>query len=69
MRIDFEDGSHIEVLLSGPGKIGVVLGAKDKDNPLKYVTNSCEVSIKEFSELINDIPVELPKAKKPSEKD
>ena len=69
MRIDFKDGSHIEVMLSGPGKIGIILGAKDKDNPLKYVTNSCEVSIKEFSELITDLPVELTKAKKPSKEE
>lgn len=63
MRVDFEDGSHIEILLSGPGKVAVILGAKDKDNPLKYVTNSCEISLQEFSNLINGIPVQLPKAK------
>lgn len=63
MRIDFDDGSHIEIRLNGPGKVAVILGAKDKDNPLKYVTNTCEITLQEFSNLINDIPVKLPVAK------
>jgi len=63
MRIDFEDGSHIEIRLNGPGKVAVILGAKDRENPLKYVTNACEVTVQEFSDLVNDIPVKLPVSK------
>jgi len=63
MRIDFKDGSHIEIRLNGPGKVAVILGAKDQDNPLKYVTNACELTLQEFSDLINDVPVKLPVSK------
>lgn len=66
MRIDFKDGSHIEIILSGPGKIGIMLGAKSKNNPLEYIINSCEVSIEEFNTLLSDIPVDIFKVKKAS---
>jgi hypothetical protein len=64
MRIDYKDKSYIEIRLGNPGKIAIILGAQSKDNPLKYITNACEVSLQDFSNLVGDIPVDLPKPEK-----
>jgi hypothetical protein len=64
MRIDFDDGSYIEAKLSNPGKVGIIMGASNKDNPLQFVVNCCEITLQEFSNLVNGIGIPLPPAQK-----
>ena len=56
MRIDFDNNSFIEIYLS-EDKVAIILGAKDANNPLKKIVNSAEVSMQEWSKLIDGIPV------------
>jgi nitrate reductase NapAB chaperone NapD len=59
MKIQFEDKSYIEVRKSdNPGKIIVIISAKDHDNPLKKITNAVEISAAEFKQLISDVQVQ-----------
>lgn len=56
MRIDFEDKSYIECQKSDhPGKILVVISAKDHDNPLKRIVNTVELTTEQFKSLISDV--------------
>lgn len=61
MRIEFDDGSSIEIKIGSPGKIAVILSARDVDNSLKIQINSCELPIKQFAEMVHSLGVELPK--------
>lgn len=55
MKIEFKDRSYIECNKSAsPGKITVVIAAKDHDNPLKKITNAVELTIEEFKKLISE---------------
>lgn len=55
MRINFEDESYIECRKSdSPGKIIIVIQAKDSNNPLKRITNAVEMSEEEFRKLISE---------------
>jgi hypothetical protein len=67
MRIDFEDKSFIEIRLGAPGKVVVILGAKKKNNALEIEINACEITINEFSQLVNGLGIQLPKIIKPTE--
>ena len=58
MKIEFDDTSFIEFINSSPGKISIVLGARDHKNPLNIVVNSAEVTIEELKILLNDINIE-----------
>jgi len=61
MKIDFEDSSFVEIVLSTtPGKVLIILGAKDSINPLKTVINSAEITIKNLAELVGDLKINLP---------
>ena len=56
MKIDFEDKSYIECRKSdNPGKVLIIISARNKDNSLKKTTNAVEIDISEFKLLISDI--------------
>jgi hypothetical protein len=56
MRITFDDKSYIECQKSKePGKIYVVISAKDAVDPLKKITNAVELTTEEFKKLISDM--------------
>ena len=56
MRIDFEDKSYIECQKSDhPGKVLVVISAKDLESPLKRIVNTVELTTEQFKSLISDI--------------
>ena len=56
MRIDFEDKSYIECQKSDhPGKVLVVISAKDLESPLKRIVNTVELTAEQFKSLISDI--------------
>ena len=61
MKIDFDDSSFVEFSLSkSPGKVRIILGAKDAVNPLKVVINSAEITINNLAELVADLNINLP---------
>ncbi len=62
MRIDFPDNSFIEISLNN-AKVIISLGARQKDNNLNTIINSCEITLNELSQLINDLKVPLPPIK------
>ncbi len=56
MKIFFEDKSFVEIRKSdNPGKILVIVQAKDHENPLKKITNTVELTADEFKLLISDM--------------
>lgn len=56
MKITFEDKSYIDCQKSKePGKIYVIISAKDATDPLKKITNAVELTKEEFQKLISDI--------------
>ena len=56
MKIEFTDKSYIELSKSNhPGKIVITISAKDYNNPLKKITNSCELTEEEFKRLISEV--------------
>lgn len=56
MRIQFDDKSYIECNKSdNPGKVVIVISAKDQDNAFKKITNAVEISIAELKSLVSDI--------------
>ena len=60
MKIDFNDSSFIELILSGPGKVNIILGAKDGNNSLNTIINSAEISLVQLAELVADLNIPLP---------
>lgn len=60
MKINFDDSSYIELILSAPGKVAIILGAKDGNNPLNTVVNSAEITLKQLAELVADLNIPLP---------
>lgn len=56
MKIVFDDKSYVECRKSdNPGKILIIISAKDHENPLKKITNAVEVDESQFKLLISDI--------------
>ena len=56
MKITFEDTSYIECKKSDtPGKILIIIQAKDAANPLKRISNAIEMSVEEFKQLISEV--------------
>lgn len=56
MKIEFPDKSSIEFRKSvEPGKVIILLQAKDHQNELKTTTNSIEITDKQLKFLISDI--------------
>lgn len=59
MKIQFDDKSFVECRKSdNPGKIMIIISAKDHDNPLKKITNAVEITAAEFKLLISDVQVQ-----------
>lgn len=55
-KIIFEDKSYIECRKSDePGKILLIISAKDQTNDFKKTTNSVEITIEQFKQLISEI--------------
>lgn len=57
MKIQFEDKSYIECRKSDSGKILVIISAKDHANSLKKTTNTVEITIEQFKQLVSDVQV------------
>lgn len=57
MKIQFEDKSYIECRKSDDGKILVIISAKDQNNSLKKISNTVEISLEQFKQLISDVQV------------
>jgi hypothetical protein len=56
MKLTFPDKSWVECLKSDtPDKIQLTIAAVDRDNPLKKITNSVEISIADLKQLISDV--------------
>lgn len=56
MKITFKDRSYIEVKKSTePDKIAVIISSRDAEHPNVAITNSVEITSKEFQELTADI--------------
>jgi hypothetical protein len=56
MKISFEDNSYVEVRMSPePDKVIILISSRDANNPRTKITNSCEITLKEFAKLISDI--------------
>jgi hypothetical protein len=61
MLIEFDDHSYFEIRLSeNPGKVYVILGGSDPNNPLKHTVSSVELTLQQLSECISDLKVPLP---------
>lgn len=60
MRKSFEDGSFIEFKIGSPGNVALIIVSRDKDNPLKLIANSVEISLQDFSNLVGGIGLQLP---------
>jgi hypothetical protein len=56
MKITFDDKSYIDCIKSAnPGKIIITISAKDRNDPLKSITNAVEITTEEFKKLISDV--------------
>lgn len=56
MKISFDDKSYVEFRKSdNPGKLILIISAKDQNNNLKKITNAVEITKEEFDRLISDI--------------
>lgn len=56
MKISFDDNSFIECRKSDtPGKIVIIISAKDHENPLKKITNAVEITLDEWKQLISNV--------------
>jgi hypothetical protein len=59
MRISFEDKSYIECRKSDtPGKVLIIISAKDHVNPLNKITNTVELSADQLKGLLSDVQVQ-----------
>jgi hypothetical protein len=58
MKITFEDKSYIDCQKAQtPGKVIIIISAKDHENPLKKITNAVELTSAEFKQLISDVQI------------
>lgn len=56
MKLSFEDGSYVEIKKAiEPDKVVILISSKDAENPRIKITNSCEITTKEFRSLVSDI--------------
>jgi nitrate reductase NapAB chaperone NapD len=56
MKIVFDDKSYADCYKSAePGKIVLVISAKDQTDPLKKITNAVELTTEQFKQLISDV--------------
>jgi hypothetical protein len=55
-KIVFDDKSYVEIRKSEePGKILLLIGARDYENPLKKITNCVEITQEELKALVEDV--------------
>ena len=58
MKISFDDKSYINCQkASEPGKIIIIISARDHENSLKKITNAVELTAAEFKLLISDVQI------------
>lgn len=59
MKIQFDDGSYVEIKKSdvSADKLMIIVSAKDHVNSLKKITNAAEVTKEQFKQLISDVQV------------
>lgn len=56
MKIEFSDKSYVDCQKSSqPGKIVIIISAKDGTDPLKKITNAVELTLEEFNKLISNV--------------
>ena len=56
MKITFDDKSYVDCYKSNePGKVVLVISAKDSSDPLKKITNAVELTTEEFKKLLSDV--------------
>lgn len=56
MKIEFSDKSYVDCQKSSePGKIIIIISAKDGADPLKRITNAISLTAEEFNKLISDV--------------
>jgi hypothetical protein len=56
MKIEFADHSYIDCQKSAqPGKIMIIISAKDQTDPLKKIINAVELTAEQFQQLIKDV--------------
>lgn len=56
MKIIFDDKSYVECRKSDfPDKVLLIISAKNKENPLKKITNAVELTKEEFKKLISEV--------------
>jgi hypothetical protein len=56
MKLVFKDRSYVEIKKSQePDKVVVIISSRDAERPNVATTNSVEISMKEFQNLISDI--------------
>jgi nitrate reductase NapAB chaperone NapD len=59
MKIQFEDKSYIECRKSdNPGKVIIVISAKDHENPLKKIANTVEITVDQLKGLLSDVQIQ-----------
>ena len=55
-KITFDDNSFIEIKKSNePGKVLIIIQARDHLNNLKKITNCIEITDEQFKELVSNI--------------
>lgn len=56
MKITFEDKSYVRCYISSePNKIVLIISASDGSDKNKRITNSVELTVEEFKQLISDV--------------
>jgi len=57
MKIQFDDGSYVEIKKSDGDKLLVIVAAKDHLNPLKKITNAAEITKEQLKQLLSDVQI------------
>lgn len=55
MKIQFNDKSSVECRKTDDGNVLLIIQARDYENPLKKIINSCVLTMEEFERLISEI--------------
>jgi hypothetical protein len=55
MKIAFDDKSFVECLKTEGNNIRITISAKDGNNALKKITNSVEITMEQFKQLISEV--------------
>lgn len=57
MKVQFDDGSYIEIKSSDSGKFIITISAKDHLNSLKKITNAAEITKEQLQQLLSDVQI------------